>query len=107
LWDQGESGIGIRDLDWLGAMHALVTGWQADWGQGDLPWSATNHYDRDYSMEGRMRELDVEGFMIARTGGLSRALHPPNKWKYAQKHLDNIFPRVYGRPAPWADDKQR
>jgi hypothetical protein len=39
-------------------------------------------------------------FKVAKTDGLSRLLHPLNKWQYAQKHLDNIFPMVYGRPAP-------
>lgn len=100
LWDQGESGIGYRGPDWTAAMKVLVSSWRKDWGQGDLPWSVTNHYDRDYSLQERLKAHGVSGFMIAKTDGLSRALHPPNKWQYAQKHCDNILTQVYGRPAP-------
>ncbi len=100
LWDQGESGIGYRGVGWEPALRVLVTSWRKAWDQGDLPWSATNRYDRDYSTEQRLKKLGVENFMIARTTGLSRALHPPNKSVFARKHLDGILTQVYGRPAP-------
>ena len=98
LWDQGEGGIGYRGVDWTAAMKALITDWRKDWGQGDLPWSATDHYEK--TLEESMKAQGITGFMLAKTRGLSGALHPLNKWRYAQKHLDNIFPQVYGRPAP-------
>jgi sialate O-acetylesterase len=98
LWDQGEQGIGFSSVDWTAAMHALVSSWRKAWGQGDLPWSATDHYPDD--LEARLTAEGLRHFKIAKTDGLSRALHPLNKWKYAQRHLDNILPAVYGRPIP-------
>jgi len=99
LWDQGEQGIGYRGVDWTAAMHALVTSWREAWDQGDLPWSATDHYPDE--LEARLHEAGVKAFKIARTDGLSRALHPLNKWQYAQKHVDNILPMVYGKESPF------
>ena len=98
LWDQGEQGIGYRGVNWAGAMHGLVTSWRAAWGQGDFPWSATDHYPDE--LESQLEQAGLGNFKVAKTDGLSRLLHPLNKWQYAQKHLDNIFPMVYGRPAP-------
>jgi sialate O-acetylesterase len=80
-------------------MHALVTEWRRAWGQGDLPWSATDHYPDE--LEAKLHETGIKAFMIAKTDGLSRALHPLNKWQYAQKHLDNILPTVYGKESPF------
>ena len=101
LWDQGEQGIGFSAVDWTAAMHALVTSWRAAWGQGDLPWSATDHYPDD--LEAKLRAEGLKAFKIARTDGLSRALHPLNKWQYAQKHVNNILPMVYGKESPFKD----
>ncbi len=111
LWDQGEYRTGVRisnELvgrtplcslsDWTPMMHALVTEWRGAWGQGDLPWSATDHYPD--ALEARLEQAGIVNFKVAKTDGLSRALHPLNKWRYAQKHLDNIFPLAYGREAP-------
>jgi sialate O-acetylesterase len=98
LWDQGEQGIGYRGVDWTAAMHALVTSWRKAWGQGDLPWSATDHYPDD--LETKLNEAGLKNFKIARTDGLSGALHPLNKWKYAQRHLENILPMAYGKERP-------
>jgi hypothetical protein len=100
LWDQGEWGIGYRGAAWTAAMKALITAWRKDWGQGDLPWNATDHYGKENTLEKNLKAQGISGFIIAKTNGLSRALHPTNKWQYAQKHLENIFPQVYGRPAP-------
>lgn len=100
LWDQGEQGIGFgNSVDWVGAMHALVTSWRKAWGQGDLPWSATDHYPDD--LEAKLVAEGLANFRIARTDGLSGALHPLNKWQYAQKHLNNILPSVYHRESPF------
>lgn len=101
LWDQGEQGIGFSNADWTAAMHALVSSWRKAWGQGDLPWSATDHYPDD--LEAKLHEAGLKAFKIAKTDGLSRALHPLNKWQYAQKHVDNILPMVYGRRSPFRE----
>ncbi len=107
LWDQGEWRTGVRisnELvgktplcslsDWTPMMHALVTEWRRAWGQGDLPWSATNHYPG--GLEAKLNEAGLTNFKIIKTNGLSRALHPPNKWQFAQRHVDNILKQVYG-----------
>jgi hypothetical protein len=112
LWDQGEWRTGVRiskELvgrtgqcslsDWTPMMHALVTEWRNAWGQGDLPWSATDHYPDE--LQDSMNATGIKAFAIARTDGLSGALHPLNKWRYAQKHLDNILPMAYGRKSPF------
>jgi sialate O-acetylesterase len=36
LWDQGESGTAIRDVDQFTLMGALIRGWRSEWGQGDF-----------------------------------------------------------------------
>ena len=77
----------------------LVASWRSAWGQGDLPWSATDHYPND--LQARLDETGLKNFRIATTDGLSGALHPLNKWKYAQRHLDNILPMAYGKESPF------
>ena len=37
LWDQGESGTAIRDVDQYTLMGALIRGWRNTWGQGEFP----------------------------------------------------------------------
>ncbi len=37
LWDQGEAGTCLDDVDQFTAMSALIAGWRRDWGQGDFP----------------------------------------------------------------------
>jgi hypothetical protein len=97
-WDQGEWGIGYRGVNWDAAMRALINSWRNDLGQGDLFWSATNRYGSSYWLEPRLKALGVTNIEIGETNGLSSALHPPNKWAYAEKHLANILPLVYGVP---------
>lgn len=38
LWDQGESGTGLRCVTQPILMSALIRSWREEWGQGDLPW---------------------------------------------------------------------
>jgi len=38
LWDQGEGGTNIADVDQDIVMAALIGQWRCDWGQGDFPW---------------------------------------------------------------------
>jgi sialate O-acetylesterase len=40
LWDQGESGTGIKGIDQYTVMGALIKGWRKDWGQPPTPHSA-------------------------------------------------------------------
>ena len=37
LWDQGEAGTAIKDLDQFTTMGALIGGWRDAWGQGEFP----------------------------------------------------------------------
>ena len=37
LWDQGESGTAIKNLDQFTTMGALIGGWRDAWGQGEFP----------------------------------------------------------------------
>jgi len=37
LWDQGESGTAVREIDQFTMMGALITGWRKAWGQGEFP----------------------------------------------------------------------
>jgi sialate O-acetylesterase len=37
VWDQGESGTAIQDVDQYTLMGALIHGWRQEWGQGDFP----------------------------------------------------------------------
>jgi sialate O-acetylesterase len=37
LWDQGESGTAIKELDQFTTMGALIGGWRDTWGQGEFP----------------------------------------------------------------------
>lgn len=37
LWDQGESGTAISQVDQYTVMGALIRGWRKEWGQGDFP----------------------------------------------------------------------
>ena len=37
LWDQGESGTAIKELDQFTTMGALIGGWRDVWGQGEFP----------------------------------------------------------------------
>jgi len=36
LWDQGEGGTRVRELDQYTLMGALIQGWRKEWGQGDF-----------------------------------------------------------------------
>lgn len=36
LWDQGESGTRVQELDQYTVMGALIRGWRKEWGQGDF-----------------------------------------------------------------------
>jgi sialate O-acetylesterase len=37
LWDQGESGTALGNVDQYTAMGALIAGWRKAWGQGEFP----------------------------------------------------------------------
>lgn len=37
LWDQGESGTAVPQIDQFTMMGALIRGWRKAWGQGDFP----------------------------------------------------------------------
>ena len=37
LWDQGESGTAVPEVDQFTMMGALIGGWRKTWGQGDFP----------------------------------------------------------------------
>lgn len=37
LWDQGESGTAVTDVDQFTLMGALIKGWRKEWNQGEFP----------------------------------------------------------------------
>lgn len=37
LWDQGESGTDVQEVDQTAMMRMLIRGWRRGWGQGDFP----------------------------------------------------------------------
>ncbi len=37
LWDQGESGTAVREIDQFTMMGALIKGWRKAWGEGEFP----------------------------------------------------------------------
>jgi len=101
LWDQGEWGVGFKGVGWTPAMHALLTTWRKTWGQGDFPWSATDRYGKGNTLAESLAGHGIRGFMVTKNPPVTAGgLHPVNKEDFAQRHLDNILPQVYGRPAP-------
>ena len=101
LWDQGEWGVGFKGVGWPPAMHALITTWRKTWGQGDFPWSATDRYGKENNLAQALAGHGIAGFTVTKNPPVTAGgLHPVNKEDFAQRHIDNILPQVYGRPAP-------
>ncbi|MFP6899376.1 MAG: hypothetical protein VCA36_00445 [Opitutales bacterium] len=86
LWDQGESGTSIRELDQYVTMGALIRGWRQAWGQGDFPFLYVQK-PSGYSSAYKVNKDDLET-MLANPfatlpskanpddrGGLYRELH--------------------------------
>jgi hypothetical protein len=81
-------------------MHALLDSWRTHFGQGDLPWTCTDHYES--TLQTTLASKGTPMVVIANTWGLSGALHPLNKDEYADKHILEYSPIVYGGvPVPW------
>ncbi len=127
LWDQGESGTGLRSVKQPVLMSALIRSWRDDWGQGDFPWiyvqkpsgggCALNPADlvnvgavpfaplpKDPPTS--FASTHVEGYSImtfpntflAITSDLATGIHPINKSGYATRESKVALGAVYGEP---------
>lgn len=125
LWDQGENGPSITGTTRLMVMHALITSWRRDWGQGDIPWvymqkpsgngcawDPENPVNRlatpfaplpDKVVNGGLvrdqyvKLLEVTNTFMAITSDLSPGVHPPNKSGYGIRAAAAALVAAYGR----------
>jgi len=124
LWDQGESGTGLRSVTQPVLMSALIRSWREDWGQGDFPWiyvqkpsgggSALNPDDPvnagalpfaplPKDPPASFASTHVEGYSIMKfsntflaiTSDLATGIHPINKSGYATRESKVAFGAVY------------
>lgn len=129
LWDQGEAGTGIRDIDQITMMGALIRSWRKDWGLGDFPfiyvqkpngggcaWDENNPVnngamkfaplpatvpnDGEY-VETHIRIMKHPNTAMAITSDLQIGIHPPNKSGYATRDADVAMSMVYGKKAEY------
>ena len=125
LWDQGESGTAIQDIDQCTLMGALIRGWRQEWGQGDFPfiyiqkpsgngcaWDVTNPVttqaqkfeplpatvpnDGGY-VETHIRIMQYPNTAMAISSDLGPNTHPSNKSGYGHRAADVALGMVYGR----------
>jgi sialate O-acetylesterase len=125
LWDQGESGTAIQDVDQCTLMGALIRGWRQEWGQGDFPfiyiqkpsgngcaWDVTNPVttqaqkfeplpatvpnDGGY-VETHIRIMQYPNTAMAISSDLGPNTHPSNKSGYGHRAADVALGMVYGR----------
>ncbi len=127
LWDQGESGTGLRFVKQPTLMSALIRSWRQDWGQGDFPWiyvqkpsgqgCALNPTDPvnagvlpfaplPPNPPNTFASTHEEGYAImtfpntflAITSDLAPGTHPINKSGYATRESRVALGAVYGKP---------
>jgi len=125
LWDQGESGTAIQDVDQFTLMGALIGGWRKEWGQGDFPflyiqkpsgqgcaWDeknpvtnkaqpfeplpATVPNDGGY-VETHVRIMRHPNTAMAISSDLGPNTHPSNKSGYGHRAADVALGMVYGK----------
>jgi sialate O-acetylesterase len=129
LWDQGESGTAVPEIDQYTIMGALIRGWRKDWGQGEFPflyvqkpsgggcaWDKANpvtrYADAFASLppdptkvgNGLYRELHIRIMQYPNTAmvissDLGPGIHPINKSGYGARACQVALGMVYGRKA--------
>ncbi len=124
LWDQGESGTGVKGVDQYVLMGALIRGWRKDWGQdfpfiyvqkpsgGGCAWDASNSVNAKAQPFAALPAKVPSGgekaetyIMIMRytntamviSSDLAPGTHPVNKSGYGQRAADVALGMVYGR----------
>ncbi len=129
LWDQGEAGTEVRDVDQTTLMGALIRGWRKDWGQGDFPfiydekpsgggcaWDETNPVtsraekwtplpakvpEDGSETETYIRIMRYPNTGIAISSDLGPGIHPVNKSGYGVRAADVALGLAYGKPAEY------
>jgi sialate O-acetylesterase len=125
--DQGENTSAAAGPSQSEVMHALITGWRRDWGQGEFPWVFIQKpsgggcaWDPDAPLhrgampfaalpekppglnDGRYREhflriLETPNTAMAVTSDLSPGVHPPSKSAYGARAAKAALALAYGR----------
>ena len=125
LWDQGESGTAIQDVDQYTLMGALIRGWRKAWAQGDFPflyiqkpsgggcaWDEKNPVTNKGQpfeplppnvpingnfVENHVRIMNYPNTAMAISSDLGPATHPTNKSGYGLRACDVALGMVYGK----------
>jgi sialate O-acetylesterase len=125
VWDQGESGTAIGDVDQATLMGALIAGWRADWHQEALPFidvekpsgggcafdpadPVTKQADAftglpalvpgDGALRGNhLRIMDYPQTALAISSDLGGKTHPDNKSGYGSRVARVALGMVYGQ----------
>ena len=125
LWDQGESGTAIANVNQFLLMGALIKGWRKDWGR-ELPFIIVQKpsgggcaFDKADPVtanaekfaplpkavptDGADRELHIRigehpHTFVATTSDLGSGIHPGNKFGYGSRAARVALGAVYGRP---------
>jgi len=128
LWDQGESGTAIGDVDQFTMMGALIRGWRKEWGQGEFPfiyiqkpsgggcaWDYANPVttaaekfsklpstppatDTGLYVETHLKIRTLPGVAMATSSDLGPMTHPVNKSGYGSRAADVALGMVYKKP---------
>jgi sialate O-acetylesterase len=125
LWDQGESGTGIKSIDQYTVMGALIKGWRKDWGQdfpfiyvqkwsgGGCAWDNTDPVTSegeplvplptvypDYpklEFEVFLRLRNYPNTFMSTSSDLGSGVHPVNKSGYGARAARVALGGVYGK----------
>ena len=124
LWDQGESGTRVMELDQYTIMGALIKGWRNEWGQGEFPFlyiqkpsgggvawdkeanKTTRMADKfaglpkGQTKDGNYRELHIRIMAYPNTAmvtciDLGPGIHPINKSGYGARACQVALGHVY------------
>jgi sialate O-acetylesterase len=127
LWDQGESGTAVPEIDQFSMMGALIRGWRNAWGQGEFPflyvqkpsgggcaWDQENPVTRmanDFAAQPAATNKDTDGnyralhikimqhpnTAMVTASDLGSGVHPANKSGYGRRACRVALGFVYGR----------
>jgi sialate O-acetylesterase len=127
LWDQGESGTAVPEVDQFTMMGALIRGWRNAWGQGEFPflyvqkpsgggcaWDTENPVNRmadafstqpaapNKDADGQYRALHIRirqhpNTAMVSASDLGSGVHPANKSGYGRRACRVALGHVYGR----------